>query len=321
MRYRKEDRGEDALSRARMQADPFHDYDGQAALARIAARVTASGTRDRGTHPPHFGGDRHSTAALALPGRRTALHERAAQALDVLAVTVVSDHDAIASLALLADDPAAEPAGASTFACLLHLAGHEGGPVFWWQFAAGAGSATAAHCLYLNHLQSSDRQAARWWCDQAAALHADGGDWILDEPPAPLPGDVPPGRYGTPGIFSAPPSAGAHRWAVAHHLAAATRELPTGDDLDHGVVPLPRPGLAAAVMHGRRTERWLEALEEAFAAPALESPAPDHHEGPPRIPLTLSAALRQLAGMTARYEGGQEGGAEILSTASARFAT
>jgi hypothetical protein len=55
-------------------------------------------------------------------------------------------------MALLVDDrPTIEPCGALAFACLLYLAGRHEAAQFWWQFAAGADSSTAA--------LSSDRSA------------------------------------------------------------------------------------------------------------------------------------------------------------------
>ncbi|MCD9146183.1 hypothetical protein [Streptomyces albireticuli] len=58
MRYRKDGHTEDALSQARMQADPFHDYDDQVALARIAAHVTALSAHGRSPHPTAWQADR-----------------------------------------------------------------------------------------------------------------------------------------------------------------------------------------------------------------------------------------------------------------------
>ncbi|MEU1785163.1 hypothetical protein ABZ553_04600 [Streptomyces sparsogenes] len=77
-------------------------------------------------------------------------------------------------MALLVDDGAIiEPQGALAFTCLLYLTDRHEGAQFWWQFTAGAGS-TAAHCLYLRHLQRGERHVASRWYAQAIALHRAG---------------------------------------------------------------------------------------------------------------------------------------------------
>ncbi|WP_405863602.1 hypothetical protein [Streptomyces sp. NBC_00005] len=37
------------------------------------------------------------------------------------------------------------------------------GARFWWQYAAGAGQAAAAYCLYLHHLALGESDTADWW--------------------------------------------------------------------------------------------------------------------------------------------------------------
>ncbi|AXU16846.1 hypothetical protein [Streptomyces clavuligerus] len=37
---------------------------------------------------------------------------------------------------------------------------------YWWQYAAGAGSDTAAFLLHLHHLARGETYAAAWWCRQ-----------------------------------------------------------------------------------------------------------------------------------------------------------
>ncbi|MFF7725284.1 hypothetical protein [Streptomyces sp. NPDC008001] len=255
------------LAEAAMPAGAFDGYDEQAALTRIAGRVVWNRADAMDRRAQSIRHDRTGRAAPADSplgaARRTALHERAATELDSLSARVVHDRSAVAAMALLVDDPAIEPRGALAFACLLHLAGRHEGAAFWWRFAAGAGSATAARCLYLHHLQHSERQAAQWWLQQAAALYALDGDRILGTPPTPIRGDRRPSRYGLaessarffweqgperpagPGAPAAPSPD--ERWwrAVTLHLTAAVRRLEAHSDADYGTVPRPAPYLAA----------------------------------------------------------------------------
>ncbi|MEU1666291.1 hypothetical protein ABZ547_22290 [Streptomyces sparsogenes] len=90
-------------------------------------------------------------------------------------------------MTLLVDDGAIiEPQGALAFDCLLHLTDRHAAAQFWWQFTAGAGSATATHCLYLHHLQRGERHVVgRWYAQAIALLRAGGGgDWMFDHPSA-----------------------------------------------------------------------------------------------------------------------------------------
>ncbi|MER5194094.1 hypothetical protein ACWD3J_38925 [Streptomyces sp. NPDC002755] len=57
---------------------------------------------------------------------------------------------------ITAFDTARDPDGTLTFACLLYLADQEEGAQFWWHYAAGAGSTTAALSLYLLHVRQGD---------------------------------------------------------------------------------------------------------------------------------------------------------------------
>ncbi|MEV6670009.1 hypothetical protein [Streptomyces sp. NPDC051162] len=252
----------DMLGQARIPGT-FDDYDEQAALARIAGRIVwnKADTMDRraqSIREDHDRGALKHRAGSPPPGRQTALHERAASELGSLSARVIHDRAAVASMALLVDDPAIEPDGALAFACLLYLADRHDGAAFWWRFAAGAGAATAAYCLYLHHLQRSERGSAQWWLVQATDLHRQGGAWILGEPPARTPGDTPPSRYGV--VESAAPrlpwepkpqrtltAAAEERWhgGVSPHLTAAVRRLETDSDADYGLVPRPDPVLAA----------------------------------------------------------------------------
>lgn len=98
--------------------------------------------------------------------RRIPRHVEAAQDLRALSRLVVHDQEASAYVARFVNDRRIEPDGALIFACLLDLAPQEEGAQFWWQFAAGAGSATSAYCLYLMHLRRGELRDAEHWAEQ-----------------------------------------------------------------------------------------------------------------------------------------------------------
>ncbi|MGW0580456.1 hypothetical protein ACWD25_31880, partial [Streptomyces sp. NPDC002920] len=58
-------------------------------------------------------------------------------------------------------------------ACLLSLADAGDGAQWWWQFAAGAGNATAAYCLHLFHFGRGELRDADHWAHQAVTLDTD----------------------------------------------------------------------------------------------------------------------------------------------------
>ncbi|WP_328667600.1 hypothetical protein OG905_11280 [Streptomyces sp. NBC_00322] len=109
-----------------------------------------------------------SPAGRPAGGPPAALHERAAHDLRALCQGVIHDADAARRIARF--DTARDPGGALAFACLLVLADKEEGAQFWWQFAAGAGNATSAVCLYLLHLRRGELRDAQHWAQQTAAL-------------------------------------------------------------------------------------------------------------------------------------------------------
>ncbi|MDX2836999.1 hypothetical protein ACH3XX_44025 [Streptomyces scabiei] len=94
--------------------------------------------------------------------------EQAASTLQALCRAMLRDDEAAEHLARIADSPT-DPEGAVRFGCLLDLAKKPDGALWWWQFAAGAGNATAAYCLYLFHTRRGDlRDAAHWWYQHRA---------------------------------------------------------------------------------------------------------------------------------------------------------
>ncbi|WP_059010321.1 hypothetical protein [Streptomyces specialis] len=170
---------DDALARA-VSAHRPHTYTEQeieAAEARIAARVEAR-LADR------VPGQRRR--ADAVPGRdAVAGHDAdAAGQLGVLCRTVVGQEGALQHLAAFLARRIPHPDGARVLGCVLQLAGREDSARFWWQYAAGAGDAAAAYCLYLHHLTLGERWEAELWHRQSDRPGRDVRGGRHDEPTA-----------------------------------------------------------------------------------------------------------------------------------------
>ncbi|MFB7946412.1 hypothetical protein ACFC6L_16015 [Kitasatospora phosalacinea] len=110
--------------------------------------------------------DRLLTAPRPFPSE----HLQATHELDLATSLVLAMPTAAASLELLANDRWIHPGGALVLGALLHVAGHREGAQFWWQFAAGGGSYTAASCLSLLHRSLGEFLDAEVWRRQAEAL-------------------------------------------------------------------------------------------------------------------------------------------------------
>ncbi|MFI6588182.1 hypothetical protein [Embleya sp. NPDC050493] len=146
-------------------------------------------------------------------------------------------------LSRLVNDRRIEPRGALVFACLLHITGRDEAAGFWWRFAAGAGSHTAAYCLYLDHRTRGEIGDAHFWLDQAHQLartpppadHQDNRDRLLlpDHARAAIleqcrRGDLP---------------------RLPHALEAVVNRLRVeGDDEDYGEIPQPDEDLPRALV-------------------------------------------------------------------------
>ncbi|MFJ8535446.1 hypothetical protein [Streptomyces sp. NPDC093591] len=251
---------DEVLAGAEVLADEYEDFDERAALDRIARRVvwdSASDLEDRARWFRTASG----AAGRASDGIRcdvpAALHERAAHELQALCSHVVRDPAAIAAMALLVDDRATiEPGGALTFACLLYLAERHEAAQFWWQFAAGADSSTAAHCLYLHHLQYSELRDAGLWYDQTRELRRLDDNPMLQVTP-PQRGDSAwpwsPRTVTFLAVYEVDDSAADLDDAgtpllvvpLSDSLAEAVRRLEADNDVDYGTIPKPDPDLAA----------------------------------------------------------------------------
>ncbi|MFF9788554.1 hypothetical protein [Streptomyces nigrescens] len=94
-----------------------------------------------------------------------AIPNAAAEDLRALCETLVRHTPATAIIGFVTDQ-VPEPRSALILACVLQLTNTDGGARFWWQYAAGAGQAAAAYCLYLHHLSLGEDDTARWWHHQ-----------------------------------------------------------------------------------------------------------------------------------------------------------
>ncbi|MFJ2581651.1 hypothetical protein [Kitasatospora aureofaciens] len=117
----------------------------------------------------------------AAPTHLPSEHEQAAFELGLVVALVLGAPDASRGLDLLVNARRIEPEGAEVFGALLYATGREEGAEFWWRFAAGSGSGTAAYCLHLHHLKLGEPDDAdywRAWSDQLATA---------ERPPGPRP--------------------------------------------------------------------------------------------------------------------------------------
>ncbi|MFK0168270.1 hypothetical protein ACIQU5_05660 [Streptomyces sp. NPDC090306] len=220
---------EEALRRARVFPDAYTASDlkeAQRVLARDLLelrwmQLLALDADDLGPHP--------------AAGR----HEQAGHDLRLLCRGTVH-HDGAAACVTAFDDRR-DPDGALTFACLLHLADRTEGARFWWHYAAGAGSVTAALCVYLLHLQHGELKDARHWATQIPVL--DDLEWSTYLPVAHRAWLCPSANaHGSVVLYTLPDVTGAAPCRSA--LVDAVEDLGGSPDDDHGPVPQPSSALA-----------------------------------------------------------------------------
>ncbi|WAZ24941.1 hypothetical protein STRCI_006398 [Streptomyces cinnabarinus] len=216
---------EEALRRARVFRGEYTHADLESARHRLARQLhELRWVRFFSALPSGAGQDRPAPAAL---------HDQAARDLRLLCRGTVH-HDG-AARRITAFDASRDPDGALPFACLLHLAGQEEGAQFWWQYAAGAGSVTAALCLYLHHLRHGELRDAQHWADQIHRLN--GIDWN-GYTPVPHHADT-DGGHTVHYTLPAPPPALSER-----AVQDAVHDLDTPHHGGLGPVPQPVPALA-----------------------------------------------------------------------------
>ncbi|MDH6142419.1 MULTISPECIES: hypothetical protein [Kitasatospora] len=106
----------------------------------------------------------------AAPAPYPSEHEQAGHELDLAIALVLNAPQAGRSLERLVNSDRIHPEGALVFACLLAVTGRLDPAQFWWQFAAGSGSHTAANLLHLHHLRLGEPRDAAYWRAQAEQL-------------------------------------------------------------------------------------------------------------------------------------------------------
>ncbi|MGP4114903.1 hypothetical protein ACTWP5_28875 [Streptomyces sp. 4N509B] len=203
---------EAALARAVLRPRPYSEQEIEAAETRIAARLAnrmlqdalclddevREGIGDGHTHghaQPHPHGHGPGVVPLPTAAREARLRRpcgvggvggaaarwmsEAERHLTMLCRTVVERDGALQHMAAFLARRIPQPAGARVLGCVLQLAGREDSARFWWQFAAGAGDAAAAYCLYLHHLTLGEAWEAELWHRQVLP-GPPPGDWSDD---------------------------------------------------------------------------------------------------------------------------------------------
>ncbi len=148
---------QDLLLQARMMLEPAGP-DEDAVEARVAI---TSQRRNAATAP---GADK---APVTAPDPYPTAAAQAEHELDLVCALVLNAPEAAASLRALVEDHRIDPEGALVFAALLHVAARYHAARFWWQFAAGGGSSTAAYCLHLDHQRRGEFHDAAHWHSEA----------------------------------------------------------------------------------------------------------------------------------------------------------
>ncbi|GHF72485.1 hypothetical protein GCM10018790_57940 [Kitasatospora xanthocidica] len=129
----------------------------------------------------------------AAPTHLPSEYEQASFELGLVVALVLGAPDASRGLDLLVNACRIQPEGAEVFGALLYATGKEEGAEFWWRFAAGSGSGTAAYCLHLHHLmlgETDDADYWRAWSDQLSTAERQPGPRTLTMSRPLLPEDV-----------------------------------------------------------------------------------------------------------------------------------
>jgi len=141
----------------------FGDLDATGVLGGLGAPVPAGGAAEG-----RSAAERAVRAGRGAPSPYPSARDEATHELQLACALVVNAAAAAASLERLVDEHHIDPEGALVFACLLHITGRHDAAHFWWHFGAGAGSRTAAYCLYLSHRRNGEYRDAAYWREQAA---------------------------------------------------------------------------------------------------------------------------------------------------------
>ncbi|RPF43926.1 DNA-binding IclR family transcriptional regulator [Streptomyces sp. Ag109_G2-6] len=307
-----------ALESAAVLAEEYAGYDEGAARRRVARRIAADRARSAiGTS----GADQARAAATAWDDLvlDAACHVRAARCLDDLTWSLAESRD-FAELALQTGSWPHGVDSALLFGCLLHLTDRLEAAQFWFQYAAGAGSRTAAQCLYLHHLSRAEVRTARHWKQQARVLPVE--EHLPPLPPVPdnlediLSASViwtspPISTQDLTTLTTGPGRAERPPYRLPARLRQAVAARPRKEHPDLGDIITPSPPVAVAVArHARLNPVHLTDEANAWALDALKQPQLTHAarktpEGPP-APAALASvhqALRVLE-VVNRYSGG-----------------
>lgn len=307
-----------ALENAAVLAEEYAGYDEGAARRRVARRIAAD--RARSAIGTAAGTDTARTAATAWDDLvlDAACHVRAARCLDDLTWSLAESRD-FAELALQARSWPHGVDSALLFGCLLHLTDRLEAAQFWFQYAAGAGSRTAAQCLYLHHLARAEVRTARHWKQQARVLPAEE-----HLPPLPQIPDNLEDTLGASVIWTSPPIStqdltgltGPGRavrppYRLPARLRQAVASRPRKEHPELGDIITPSPPVAVAVArHARLNPAHLTEEANAWALDALKQPqltqaarkTPEGRTAPAAL-ASVHQALRVLE-VVNRYSGG-----------------
>ncbi|MEV7595785.1 hypothetical protein AB0O91_00145 [Kitasatospora sp. NPDC089797] len=177
----------------------------------------------------------HITAA---PAPFPSDHEQAFHELDLAVALVLNTPQAGRSLCRLVNSDQIHPEGALVFGSLLYVTNRTDAAQFWWQFAAGSGSATAAYLLHLHHLTLGETRDAAHWRGQAESAPAKPRNPRASQALTPLlPENV---RRD----ILARCHEGLHPRLPADLESVINRLTILSDDEDFGEVPQPSPTLA-----------------------------------------------------------------------------
>ncbi|MFD7644366.1 hypothetical protein ACFV4P_27400 [Kitasatospora sp. NPDC059795] len=195
---------------------------------------------------------------LGAPRPMVTEHRQAAHELGLAVSLVLTQPQAARSLEQLANSHRIHPEGALVLGALLQATGHREAAQFWWEFAAGAGSYTAASCLNLLHRSRGELDDADLWRDRAAAMAEESRPAAA---PVAADGSLLPAHVRDEIIARCHEGLDIH---LPSRIAAVIHQLPVAvDDEDYGEVPQPDPAL-------------LPRLAAAGAAhPAPDSARPD----------------------------------------------
>ncbi|MFM9700252.1 hypothetical protein [Streptomyces europaeiscabiei] len=217
-----------------------------------------------------------TAASASLPPRPVGVpllkqsSEVAAEDLRALCETLVT-HTSATDVTKFVTGQVPEPRSALVLACVLQLTDTDDGARYWWQYAAGAGQAAAAYCLYLHHLALGEDDTASWWHRQT--------DDVRPSPDQPRP---------EPSTDSEPVRA----WHPAEHLITGTSTTTILRILRHlaKYTARPRPTAVTALMAYLPTAVAVGYLREPEMD--LPVPGPDFAE---RISSLLAEAAERPA--------------------------